>query len=351
MTQAWKRFLFVRFPLAVLLVGVVCQLVALPLSHLPMRRNRIDEIALAVLADRQSHRVLLLGDSIIRNATLQYAVGSATDVLNLTTQNSVGLPGDLFILQRYLQNHRPPQHVVIAAAPDDYAMTVDPQMVHYYMWNTFSRGDERALLKQYMPTIDARERYPAAMNLQERIFERLITLMKRGPAHFASPPPLPDPNAPVEPTTDNQASVDAATRRLQSLDLTMAPIYRASITRMCQLGRQYGFALDIVWAPMPPLVAEGRTNSGQLAALDEQLNEVFSTNGCRTDPIFNMNDVQTFPNFDIGAFHLRGSGWQERAAEILHQYLLALPDLSQSHPSLLNTNGKAPVDAVTHPRL
>jgi hypothetical protein len=86
MTGSWKRFLFVRFPLAVVAIGVICQLLALSLAHLPLRRNRIDELALAVLNDHQPHRVVLLGDSIIRNATLQFGVGGLPEVLNLSTQ-------------------------------------------------------------------------------------------------------------------------------------------------------------------------------------------------------------------------------------------------------------------------
>jgi hypothetical protein len=60
-----------------------------------------------------------------------------------------------------------------------------------------------------------------------------------------------------------------------------------------------------------------------------------------------MNDVQAFLDFDEGAFHLRGSSWQQRAAAILHQYLEALPDVSQNHPALLNADGQTTSNAVT----
>jgi hypothetical protein len=221
-------------------------------------------------------------------------------------------------------------------------------MIHYYMWNTFSRDDERAFLKTYLPTIDARERYPAALDLQERIIERALALVKRSPAHFNPPPPAPDPNAPVEPASDNLASTNATTQRLNSHGLALAPMYRASLEGMCQLSRQYGFVLDVVWAPMPPLVADGRNKSGQLAGLDNQLKDIFASIGCQTGPIFNMNDVQTFTNFDSGAFHLRGSGWQQRAAEILHRYLRGLPEVAQKQPSLQSANGQASANPAVH---
>lgn len=342
MTRSWKRFLFVRFPLAVVAIGVICQLLALSLAHLPLRRNRIDELALAVLNDHQPHRVVLLGDSIIRNATLRFSVGGLPEVLNLSTQWYVGLPGDLFLLKRYLQNHPAPQHVVVAAAPDDYHVMGDPQTVHYYMWNTFSRPDEHALLKAYMPDIDARDRYPAAMDIQERILEPLITLAKHSPAHFDPPPPAPDPNAPVEPASRNQASTDAEDHRLaESANLSLEPLFRASVAGMCQLSRQYGFVLDVVWAPMPDRVERGRVESGQLGALEDQLKAVFASTGCNAGPFFNMSDVQTFTNFDSGGFHLRGFGWEERAASILSRYIKGLADTTNGQPLQMKANRQA----------
>lgn len=334
MPQSWKHFLFVRLPLAVVAVGVGCQVMAMSLADVPMRRNRIDELALAVVRDHEPHRVVLLGDSIIRNMTLRYSVGTQAQVLNMTTQQDVGLPGDMFLLTRYLQNHPPPQNVVIAAAPDDYAVVADPRLVHYYMWNTFSRPDERGFLKSYMPDIDAREAYPAAMDLQERILERLIGLVRRAPASFPALPPAPDMNAPVERLSDNQASADATSSRVASRDLSLAPLFRASVARMCDLSRQYGFTLNVVWAPMPPAVLKSDIELGRLAKLQGQLEDVFAATRCNAGPVFNMNDVQTFTNFDSGAFHLRGTGWEERGASVLARYIQHLPNTAdvQSTP-------------------
>jgi hypothetical protein len=342
MTASWKRFLFVRFPVGMAVIGVVCQVLAMSLAHLPLRRNRIDELALAVVNDHQPHRVVLLGDSIIRNATLQFGVGSLPDVLNLSTQQYVGLPGDLLLLRRYLQSHPAPQHVVVAAAPDDYHVIVDPQTTHYYMWNTFSRPDEHAFLRAAIPGIDGRDWYPAAMDIQERILEPMITLAKRSPANFSPPPPPPDPNAPVEPESRNQASIEAQDQRLvEPATLSLEPPYEASIAGMCKLSRQYGFQLDLVWAPMPERVAKTRVETGELGALEDQLKAVFAATGCNAGPFFNMNDVQTFTNFDSGAFHLRGSGWEERAASILSRTIANLPAVADRHPNRVNASGQA----------
>jgi hypothetical protein len=341
MTRGWKLFLFVRLPLAAVAIGVVCQLAAMAVAHVPMRRNRLDELALAVVNDPQPHRIVLIGDSIIRNATLQYAAGTSAEVLNLATQRIVGLPGGMLLLQRYLQNHPPPQYVVIAAAPDDYHLVSAPEWIHYYFWNTFQRPDERAFLKSQMPTIDARERYPAAMDLQERILERLMSFGKRGPARFDPPAPMPDPRAAVEPISDGQARPEEERIRLASNDLSLAPFNAAAIAGMCRLGRQYGFVLNIVWAPMPPPVLKGRLESGQLSSLNNALKGIFTTNGCQSGPVFNMNDVETFTNFDIESYHLRGSGWEQRAASILNQYLHNLPDRTKTGPSPSKAAGEA----------
>lgn len=332
MPTPWKRFLFLQVPLALLIIGAAGQLLAMWLAHVPMRRNRIDELALAVLNQDGPHRTILLGDSIIRNMTLQFGVAPASQVLNLSTQQDVGLAGDYFLLARYLQHHPAPQHVVIAAAPDDYDVMPDPRLVHYYMWYTFDEPNERAFMKRYMPTIDDREDYPAIMDLQTRILERFIGLVRTGKAHFPAVPPPPKPDAPVEPISDNQASVEATSQRVASRDLSLAPMFSASVAKMCELSRQYGFSLNIVWAPMPPAVLRGDLASGHLQHLQQQLQDVFTETGCNAGPFFNMNDVQTFTNFDSGAFHLRGSGWEERGASILSRYLASLNDGNSGSP-------------------
>lgn len=333
MTRTWRCFLLIRFPLAMVALGVVCQLVAMSLAHLPLRRNRLDELALAVRNDHQAHRIVLLGDSIIRDTTLEYAAGTSAEVVNLATQRIVGLPGGMLLLRRYLQNHQPPQYVVVAAAPDDYNMVSGPEWLHYYLWNTFADADERAFLKSHMPDIDARESYPASMDLQDRIVERLFTLLKHGSAHFDAPPPAPDPNAPVEPITDNQADPQEEAKRVASNDLSLAPLNAAFIGGMCQLSRQYGFELNMVWTPMPPTVLKDRIASGQLAGLENQLKAIFRTNGCAAGSFFDMNAVQTFTNFDVGSLHVRGSGWAQRTASVLNRYLHNLPDRSGTEPS------------------
>jgi hypothetical protein len=342
MTKAWRSFLFVRFPLALLALGVICQLASIGLAHLPMRRNRLDELALAVMTDPQPHRIVLLGDSIIRNATLQYGVGSATEVLNLATQRIVGLPGGLLLLQRYLQTHRPPQYVVVAAAPDDYHLVSDPEWIHYYFWNTFTRPDERAFLKTYLPGIDAREDFPAAMDLQQRIVERLFALLKRGPAQIDPPPPAADPHGAIEPIADNQARAEEENIRIETNDLSIVPLNEASMAGMCQLARQYHFVLGVVWAPMPPDVLKQRMDRGELPALDKKLKDIFTQNGCQTLPIFDMNAAQTFTNFDIDSLHLRGSGWEQRAASVLAQYLRDLPDRSEPSASATKATSETP---------
>ena len=103
-------------------------------------------------------------------------------------------------------------------------------------------------------------------------------------------------------------------------------MFRASVAKMCELSRQYGFTLNLVWAPMPTAVLKGDVASGHFALLTGQLKDLFAATGCNAGPMFNMNDVQTFTNFDNGAFHLRGAGWEQRGASTLAQYLQGLPD-------------------------
>src|ERR1700679_469903 len=94
-------FWLIQAPLAFVGLLILVQIVAMALSSVPLRRQRADELALAVLSDPADHQELLFGDSITRNVMRNYSVGSSEEVLNLATHLFVGLPGDILLLKRY----------------------------------------------------------------------------------------------------------------------------------------------------------------------------------------------------------------------------------------------------------
>ena len=218
MTQPRKRFLFLRFPVAVLGIALIAQALAWALSGVTMRRNRTDELALSVLVDPSNYRVILLGDSITRNATARFALGPPGEIGNLATHAHFGMAGELLLLRRYLTTHAAPQYVVMAFAPAMYQRVSDIRLVRYALWHTFRGQEERKFLKSQFPDIDRRDWLPAAADLQVRVVEPFFSLLKarylafrhRGAARIGAGLQDPNPNAPTDASKQIPTEVDRA---------------------------------------------------------------------------------------------------------------------------------------------
>ena len=323
--MSWKRFLFMRVPLALLAILVLGQAGAFTLRGIPLRRSYMDDLALAVERDHTPHRVVLLGDSITLMSTRRYRLGRGPeDVANLATIAWTGAAAELFLLERYLESHPGPQHVVYAAAIDDLQNNDSPRLVGYYDWNVYTKPAERAFLRRYVPGIDARENLPAVLDVQENIFERLQSLARRGTPAIPQGERAPDPAVHTEPATENRMGGPIEAERMRKR-LVVGTLQQAVFARICALSQQYGFQLDIAWPPLPQKVRQAWAEADAFAPLDAQLQAVFAQ-GCNVGPAFDANAVRIYPSFNRDGFHLHGPGWEERYAADLSQYIAALPD-------------------------
>jgi hypothetical protein len=327
MSSDWKRFYLIRVPIAALVLAAICQLAAILLVHVPMLRNRSDELAAAIQFDHTSHRIVLLGDSVIRNSTSRYSLGHDTgDVLNLSTHGALGLPGEYFLLQRYLEAHPAPAYVVLSLSPEVYFGFAKTEKMHYYMWYTFERPDERAFLKKYLDDIDSRDHYPAVLDPQGRIVERFYGLFRRSKPSLSEPVKLPDRNRALEPPSENLSDSKIAIARIDSdRAARLRSLEAESLAQICRLSAQYSFQIRVVWPPAPKPVADGLLSKGVYSTLEDDITQIFDQNGCKTN-YFNMNSIRDYVNFHRDAMHPLGEGWEERVASDLRDYLVGLPD-------------------------
>ena len=334
MTSSWKRFLFLQVPVAALTLALIAQALSWALSDVPMRRDRTDELALAVLTDPANYRIVLLADSITRNATARISLGEPGEVANLATHAHFGMAGELLLLRRYLSAHPAPQYVVIAMAPEMYNWVSDTRLVRYNLWHTFRERDERSFLKTYLPDIDGRDWLPAIADLQERIIEPFASLLKhqylahwgRETARIGAGSLIPDPDRAIDPSmpTDPKALNDVISEGLQTVP---APINAAALRQLCLLSEQYGFRVNLVWPPKAAEIEDPMVASGALAELEERIRTIMADH-CHVDTIFNFNKIRTYKvsNLHRDMVHLFGEGWEQRYASDLRKYLNALPD-------------------------
>jgi hypothetical protein len=318
----FKRFYLLRLPLAVGAIIVAGQIAAMSLANMPLRRQRTDDLPLAVETDPLTHRVILIGDSITRNATRRYNVGSEADVLNLATNALIGLTGSELMIQRYLAKHTPPQFLVIIATPNMYATLQNVANHHYYLWNVFRRPDERAFLKQVYPAIDSHGWLPAVFDLQQRIVEPAVSALIRSRPHYDPIGKDPDPSTPLEADNTSATSPEALVERMNdSTTLKSAPA--AALRRMCELSNRYGFKIDIVWPPSPKAVVDHWNETGAIGKLESEIHRALGP-GCEDVPFTNLNAVHVYTVFDHVGFHLRGDGWEQFFADQLKRHIAGL---------------------------
>jgi hypothetical protein len=343
MKMSWNRFLLLQVPCVALALALVAQALAFCLSSVPMRRDRPDELALAVSEDPTEYRTLLFGDSTTRNATARFSLGAPGEVGNLATNGYIGLSGSLFLLQRYLKKHPSPEHVVFALSPRMYHRENDPRLARYHLWHTFSEPEERKFLETYVPGIARRDWFPAILDLQERIVEPFLSFIKqRYLALRRTTEPRVDTGAlsasaqaPIEfAARDEKIPVDRTQALSGRRDLSMAPVNAEALSRLCGLSRSYGFRVELAWSPIPAQLEHILTSSGALQNLEGEIRSIMDDGHCDFAGFIDFNKMRSYPNlsFHNDMLHLFGDGWEQRYTSDIREYLSGL-----LHPGRPNT--------------
>jgi len=326
MKTSWKRFLLLQLPGTALILALAVQGLAFSLSDVPMLRNRSDELALAVLKDPTEYRVLLFGDSITRISTVRFSLGAPGEVANLSAFADTGLVGSLFFLHRYLGTHASPEHVVVALAPANYHRENDTRVSRYNLWHTFRQPNERDFLRTYVPGIEQRDWLPAILDVRERLVEPFFSFLiqwRLAPRIEAGSLSA-NADAPVEFAVRAEVVEDQLFG--DSRNLTPSAMNAEALSRVCDLGKNYGFRIDIVWPPMPPQLESMLASNGALADLESRIRSVMEAGHCDFDGFTDFNKIRTYPNRAFGGdlTHLLGDGWEQRYAADMREYLSSL---------------------------
>jgi hypothetical protein len=332
MSKSWKRFAYIQLPVAAVVLALAAQLMAFALGNVPRALFRADQLAMAVLSDPQEYRILLLGDSKTSRATARFALGDDSQVANLSTQMFIGLSGSLFLAQRYLETHAAPEHIVLAISPQLYHFENNLRLSRYHLWHTFNRPNERDFLRTHHPGMSRRDSLPAILDLQERVLDPIVSLVKQRIAAARGGSPLTIPGGWIVPTSQAPVMHSTNSDRMgedqvspDERDLTLAPVNAAALTELCKLSAEKGFAMHFAWPPMPSSVADALSSSGALLALEAQMRRL-SQGRCKLGGFFDFNKRRTYLNssFQHDRLHLFGDGWEQRYASDLREYLGAL---------------------------
>ena len=147
----WNRFLLLWLPAALLVLGLGAELLARALEPVPLRRQDVDLLLVAIERLKYEATIVLAGDSVTQDVAKTHRLGAPDMVANLTTNKASGVVGLRLLLDRYLARHEPPAHLVIAATPEFLGYEPEGRAAKIYVSSVFRRPEEQALLARFIP--------------------------------------------------------------------------------------------------------------------------------------------------------------------------------------------------------
>jgi hypothetical protein len=330
-TGQWQKFFLWRLPAAAIGIALLIEGAGHLLGGVTLHRHSIDDLANAVTHDEHAYPVVLLGDSVTNNVALKYRIGDPGVVADLATHAQAGLPSSLFLLERYLRSGHRPRHVILAASRDVYVVPIDKPTFKRYVTSVFTLPYERDFLTRYYPDyVDYRWR-PAALSMDTRLVEPLISLARRPGNEIWVAPTAPAPNPQLERFSDEAEDPAVFKMKLASPDI-VRPEARAILGEMCRLSRQYGFELHLVWPPMQAQLHERLQARGSLQRINTQLADI-ARESHTTMSIDDSGAEREYPYFDGGLLHIKGAGWEQLYALQLGAYVRRFAGLATAAAS------------------
>ena len=311
----WNRFLLLWLPAALLILGLMAELLARALDPVPLRRQDVDLLVVAIERMESKATIVLGGDSVTQDAAKTYRLGALGMVANLTTNQASGVIGLRLLLDRYLARHEAPYHLVIAATPEFLGYEPEGRAAKVYVSSVFRRPEEQTLLARFIPPESWR---PAALAVQDRLWEPLVSLAAPEPRSWPGGEAEPDQTvlepAPAPAGVASQITGRAAKR------LGLSPSTQDSLRAICSQALRHNFTLHLLWAPMPESLAVLRRERRDFDALEAALAPVLAD--CPRVERVDINTLASFPDHAFrDADHLRRPGWTARYAFLLKEYL------------------------------
>ena len=316
----WFLFLFLRLPMALALFAAVAEITAFILRDAPEVRHPLDRLLVSMQSSPNNAEVVLLGDSVTQDAASQYALGSETQITNLTTNQASGMTGALLLLKRHLaRSTTPPQHVAIAATPEFFAYTPRGATKDVYLLSVFRRADEQDYMAEAGIVTDGNSWKPAILEPERRIFNRAVGLVHGLLPKPRTPLAQPPQDVPLETRGGNMASTSMIEQRsVKRIELSETA--RRAMKSICALSKTQAFTVHIVWAPAPESAHRLWLEHETLRSLERTLRK--STGDCRNIRFSDSNLLRSFPDHAFrDPDHLRRPGWTIAYSNLLRNML------------------------------
>jgi hypothetical protein len=315
----WTRFFLVLMPAALLVVGIIAEAAGWALSYIPLRQHTIDDRLFRLATDTRPFPLVLLGDSTTHNVVRNWRVNEPGEVADLTAHGDAGLIAELLLLRRFLEMGHRPKLVLLVVTPDLLTIKLLPAGYKLYTTTRFTRPDEREIERKAYPDFALGDGWqPTAINFDQKVMSRLISLFPRPIQDLGPAAQAPDANAPIVPLPPNTYdAVGYATRKASNLDIR--PEVAIMLKQMCELSTRYSFALRIGIPPTDEGVRSAWQASGAWRHFLDQLNQIAGSQAadCRGGSVLVFGRNQVYPTFDVSGYHIRGAAYEQRYASEL----------------------------------
>jgi hypothetical protein len=99
----------------------------------------------------KSYDTVIIGDSLAHNSIGQLKLHP--NILDLTSNNSVSLAGNYFILKRYLKQNHPPKDIYLFCIPNHLHQNLDTIFTYSYFTTIFTNDEEKKSIQKIKPHI------------------------------------------------------------------------------------------------------------------------------------------------------------------------------------------------------
>jgi len=306
MKNTWAKFIFIKTPIAMMLVSGLFELSAHFLKGTPLRRHDLDNLASAINQIKLDAPIVVLGDSVTQD-TLKRHDPLPGKLANLTTNKATGLVGGLFLLKRYLDKNENPKHLVIASTPEFLTYTPEGKSSELFLTSVFNKPEEINWMREKNPSIPIPRRRLAVLDFENTVFYPLLNLIINKPASFSVGSKI-DPSIPLENVKITKNIQVDIIKRSQSKP-TMTPEVKNVLFELCSLSQEHKFSISYVVAPLPKTVKQIWKKRGVLSWIKSDITSSMPPE-CQSIDLFDINEYTVFPDAAMrDSDHLRRPGW------------------------------------------
>jgi len=278
-------------------------------------RNEVDHAASVDLTERADGKAVVLSDSVTYGVLL--GRNDASGIIDLATIQWIGLPGNAFLLSRYLERAiRAPKVVVYVASPISLSEGLNSPWTKQYFSSVFTRDSEIAFVQEQLGRPDLLEDMQAAQ-LETRF--SIPSHMRAGHVSRYLGEGLRIAKGKLGGSRTGQWGEEARAklaRRKQLTECVLSNETQVGLRELARVTAAAGSRLALAPPPLPPELLEGWQETGYWADYCSKLEafaDLHSHVSFRDEPLYLPTENSLF----VDGIHFGAAGKDQWGAALV----------------------------------